>query len=196
VFSNDVRDSKEYVSALKAIVATGVIGAFLIVVGVSLTRIQPPSQAVNFDTVFHGDIPLVISKEARRGSSFYNQLFLLTSITDVQTLSINYSSHSNDPMLSALSKVDYSQYGVLVAYMGASLNTGSAITVEKVIRNGNTINVRVTQNKPESGDQAVVNYFHAIAVKLTELPDPRKITVSLWINDSWNAVQGRGYIPH
>ncbi|CAG0935955.1 hypothetical protein TFLX_04809 [Thermoflexales bacterium] len=99
-------------------------------------------------------------------------------------------------MLAALSKVDYSHYGVLVAYMGASLNTGSAITAEKVIRNGNTINVLVTQNKPESGDQAVVNYFHAIAVKRTELPDPRKITVSLWINDSWNAVQGRGYIPH
>ena len=79
-----------------------------------------------------------------------------------------------------LMQVDYTQYWVVVAYMGAEPWSGFEITIEEMTQVGRTVRVAVSTVEPSLGTQVFVNPYHVVLVKRSALRRKGHLTFEMW----------------
>jgi hypothetical protein len=79
-----------------------------------------------------------------------------------------------------LMEVDYTQYWVVVAYMGAEPWSGFQITIEEMTQVGRTIRVAISTVEPTLGTQIFVNPHHVVLVERSALRRKGNLTFEMW----------------
>jgi hypothetical protein len=160
----------------------------LILAGICLTlglaACKPQETPLPFETLAHGSARLIDSQGMAYGSS-YDKMDLLVATDLTETRQIETTLSPRDPSLhlKEIDNVNYDEYFVVVAFFGPRPYGDSAITIERIIQTGDTINVIVSTVEPTEGTRVIVAPIHAVKIKRADLPVKGELAFNLLKDD-------------
>jgi hypothetical protein len=143
---------------------------------------RPKETELRFETLIKQENLYFYSSEGEGSRCNQEEMDLLvaTRPDDVQQIVARLCPERPRVRWDQLMEVDYTQYWVVVAYMGAEPWSGFEITIEEMTQVGRTVRVAVSTVEPSLGTQVFVNPYHVVLVKRSALRRKGHLTFEMW----------------
>lgn len=139
---------------------------------------KQPEINIPFETIGKGDDALLRNEKGEYASAHHESLglFIITDMDGVRQFQEIVSSCCLD----YLADVDYDEYIVAFATLGKKPMADFEITITKISRVGNTVDLWITTKAPTIGNSTFTYPYHAIKIRRENLPIEGNPVFRMW----------------
>ncbi|MBN1890569.1 MAG: protease complex subunit PrcB family protein [Thermoflexales bacterium] len=143
---------------------------------------QDGGSGLPFETVVKGEHVILYGDQPDPSfTATYEVMDLLIAASPAEAQHIADTLSPERPGLRfEIADVDYGEYLVVVAYLGAKPHGGFGITIEKITQAEQAVDVIISTVESKGGDMMVVHPIHAVKIRRAALPARGRLTFNLW----------------
>jgi len=157
----------------KGLLGLGILGA-LAIGAAGLAACRPKETELAFETLVQDDLGYF-------GATYESMdLMIATSVAEAQQIADALSPEDPGKRFEQIMDVNYGEYFVVVAYLGAKPHGGFVVTIEKIAQTGRNVDVAISTVEPSGGDAIFVHPIHAVKVRRADLSVKGNLTFQLW----------------
>lgn len=168
---------------LKIMLGLGILSP-LVMVAAGLAACKPKEIELAFETLVQGEAQVLDESGMNFVATYENtDLMIATDRSETQQIADTLSPGRSGMRFEKIMDVNYGEYLVVVAYLGAKPHAGFVVAIERIAQTGRYIDVAISTVEPEVGGAAVVHPIHAIKIKRADLAVKGNLTFRLWKED-------------